>query len=299
MEEVNAVGKTAFLVNAFRVKEAEFSKPLMCDTFSKIFFNDFSKQFLAKFEVQPICRDLLSMMGPRTAFIDARVKEATCAGATKVVILGSGLDCRALRLYDYRVTFIEVEQSAVLDFKMSKFDSYPASLVRGNYLQIDLIKELLAHVDPSENVLFIWEGNTFYIPTDSGKQLVQKIFKTFPRATIVFDTMTPELVQLKTGSPADTDMQLLWDMIAGGKNLWQGGWDVHGFASELGYKVISSFTFPELAESMRPPEDMAAIYGSMEHYESVTKRWMSHYSFNVIAAKDSRGRSGGCLPRMG
>lgn len=41
---------------------------------------------------------------------DTKVKEAMAKGIAQIVLLGSGLDCRALRLYDPAVTFFELDQ---------------------------------------------------------------------------------------------------------------------------------------------------------------------------------------------
>jgi len=224
-ELVNAVGSTAFMVNGDRAfaggfipnfpKMSDRGKtyleewkqirkkvpPLFFDSFSPIFFKDYTWQIFESFVALDNFSEMDDrgmMMGLRTVFVDAAVRRAIAAGTKQVVFLGSGLDTKALRLHTHDVTTFEVDQKPVLSYKLKElaeagYPVYPAKTIMGNYFEIDLFEELKkAGMDLTAPTLFVWEGNQMYIPLDLTKSLLTKLFKTVPNSEVMFDSIAAE-----------------------------------------------------------------------------------------------------------
>merc|ERR1719161_1303577 len=172
--------------------------PLFFDSFSPIFFKDYTWQIFESFVALDNFSEMDDrgmMMGLRTVFVDAAVRRAIAAGTKQVVFLGSGLDTKALRLHTHDVTTFEVDQKPVLSYKLKKlaeagYPVYPAKTIMGNYFEIDLFEELKkAGMDLTAPTLFVWEGNQMYIPLDLTKSLLTKLFKTIPNSEVMFDSI--------------------------------------------------------------------------------------------------------------
>eukprot|EP00316_Scyphosphaera_apsteinii_P002226 CAMPEP_0119337762 /NCGR_PEP_ID=MMETSP1333-20130426/94658_1 /TAXON_ID=418940 /ORGANISM="Scyphosphaera apsteinii, Strain RCC1455" /LENGTH=306 /DNA_ID=CAMNT_0007348881 /DNA_START=51 /DNA_END=971 /DNA_ORIENTATION=- len=295
MSLVDSVGKTAFVVNSWRATENASEEPLFYDSFSGIFMNQFSTDSLLHFDQCLAGRAIKSFMGPRTLFIDEALRSEIASGVQQVVLLGSGLDCRALRFFHPEVKFFEVDRQAVLEFKSSMlrekgFTHYPSKLIMGDYLEIDLIQSLLsAGVDPRKRILFIWEGNTFYLPTQRGKALLKRMLEAFPKARVVLDTMSLPLTSLNTGeTKADSFIQSMFDLVSHGKNLWLGPWSIAEYAEELGYRVIESVSMYDAIERYRTTTAIQNLYGSMDAWKT-TFTFFKFYDLSILEADGKRG----------
>lgn len=277
MAEVNVVGSTAFMVNTLRAfgggfvppasklsnvseKMAKYlgemaeirekHPPLYFDTMSSLLINDYSWGIWEKFvALDGFCKmdDKAIILETRTKFIDDQVTQAIAADTRQVVYLGSGLDTRAIRLYSFGVSSFEVDEEAVLNYKVKQlaragWPAYPANLVMGNYLEIDLFAELQqAGLDLSAATIVIWEGNSMYLPINHAASLMTKLFDRIPKAVVVFDTVLGD---------GDEHFQRALESfyaISGGKPICEWGMDPHTFAAAVGGKLQQSISFYDLA----------------------------------------------------
>jgi methyltransferase (TIGR00027 family) len=118
----------------------------------------------------------------RTRLIDDWVREALAAFVEQVVILGTGFDCRALRMRELEnMPVFEVDRAAMIARKeriLSRSHRTPSRIRRlGVDFQNDNLGNRLAQAGWSANLrtLFIWEGVTNYLDTRS----VEAVFNFF------------------------------------------------------------------------------------------------------------------------
>ena len=127
----------------------------------------------------------LEPMVIRTRFFDDFLRRATFAeGATQVVLLGAGLDTRALRLHWPPGTLVfEVDQPDVLSYKQDllvRAGAHP-SCERQVYLGTDLrganwaAQLAKAGFDPSAPAVWLAEGFLFYLPDEAIGTLLAQV----------------------------------------------------------------------------------------------------------------------------
>lgn len=285
MAEVTAVGRTAFLASRARRSEAWAPRPLYPTEFDDLFRSAVFEACLARTRLPLLARALKDGRGPgtrptapdeempqwlgigsSTAFFDLRLGQALAAGTRQVVILGSGLDCRAVRVprppNAERLVFVEVDEGPLLDFKVGKlaaagYQPYPARLLKGNYLKFDVCRELEgAGVDPALPVFILWEANSMYLPPSQALDVVRRLFAAFPHSTLAFDYFTPPVAGPHGPGPtgdAETDRELEIVVRAVGDGEWLliGPWDTKVAQRELGLEVLEDLSLPEVIRLVR------------------------------------------------
>jgi methyltransferase (TIGR00027 family) len=127
-----------------------------------------------------IMRYLLTYIAVRTRFYDSLVIEGLDKGATQVVIIAAGYDCRAVRLARPGVRFFEVDHPDTQAEKRAKLP--PASIASDGsgpvYVAADLETTDLegalypAGFNPTQPTVFCCEGLTMYLPEDAIRELL-------------------------------------------------------------------------------------------------------------------------------
>ncbi|MDE0306404.1 MAG: SAM-dependent methyltransferase [Albidovulum sp.] len=186
---INEVGATALIIAALRSQEDEVDQPLFSDPYSHWFVNE---EFLEKArqlrEIHPGIGDMVRF---RTVMFNSILAKSIRDGIKQVVAIGSGLDMRPQIFKSDGVSFFEVDQPGVLDFKRSVLSQHgidvPAS-VACNYLEVSL-PERLAEVgfNRSESSLMIWEGNTMYLPKNLIFKFLNQICDGIEKFDLTFD----------------------------------------------------------------------------------------------------------------
>ena len=120
----------------------------------------------------------------RTRYFGEFVERGIVAGARQVVLLGGGFDMRAHIYRNPGVVFFEVDQKPVIDFKRTVLAGHgidqPPSLV-GNYLDIDVPGGLAeTSFDLAASTLFVWEGNTMYLPPAAIMPFLNRLADAMP-----------------------------------------------------------------------------------------------------------------------
>lgn len=117
----------------------------------------------------------------RTRYIDEKLNEAIESGYKNVVIIGAGMDMRAFRINGIETLRVfELDNASMSDHKQRTVAPFGLDSQHINYLPANLKNESLAKIlqdagcDNSLKTLFIWEGQSQYIP----KVEVQDILKT-------------------------------------------------------------------------------------------------------------------------
>src|SRR5262249_52738238 len=191
-------------------------------------------------------RDLVRI---RTKYFDDTLEQHLRSEFRQVVILGAGLDTRAVRKRTGGVEFFEIDDPATLELKAACYRANgieaDVTFIAGNYLTDGLIDLLTAHgFDFDLPTYFIWEGNTMYMPLDSVKHVLSELTAHVKRFRMSFDYMAEAVIAKTTGDPGITS---LVDSFASMGAPWISGIrDVQSLARELRLNLIENFKTSEL-----------------------------------------------------
>lgn len=171
-------GATAYWVAAARAIETRRPDALFDDPWAAALAGDEGTQWAEQRHPES-----LAPMVVRARFFDDFLRRATFEeGVAQVVLLGAGLDTRALRLHwPPGTTVFEVDQADVLNYKEELLAGVQPSCERRVYLPTDLRSanwpaELAgAGLDPAAPAVWLAEGFLFYLPNEAVRALLEKV----------------------------------------------------------------------------------------------------------------------------
>jgi methyltransferase (TIGR00027 family) len=247
MARIENVTGTAFVVAQLRAEENAAPAPLYHDGVVGLFLSEESKQVARRVTAGfPPARDLIRI---RTRYFYDLLDRHLQSQCRQVVVLGAGLDTRAVRKGSPGVTYFEIDDAFTLKMKQACYDHHgfkvDVKFIPGNYVTDGLI-DLLAQNDFDFELptYVIWEGNTMYLPLECLKQTLAGLRNAVGRFQLSFDYMAEEVVAMTTGDPG------ISSFVEGFANMgapWVSGiCDVHTLAGEMGLTVIENFTMSEL-----------------------------------------------------
>ena len=195
--DINKIGMTAFIISGVRELEDNEKHPLFSDPYAKHFVNDEIRVRVAQLkQLHPAMGDLIRM---RTVAINSIVRSEIRRGVHQVVTLGAGFDMRHAIFASKGVQFWDIDQPAVMEFKkatLSKAGVATCPSIQCNYLDVDLPQQLAdAGLDLSAETLFIWEGNTMYLPSDRIFGFLRSLCDSMPNFRICFDYLPNSLLE--------------------------------------------------------------------------------------------------------
>lgn len=199
--DINDVGMTAFFIAWFRDAERYRPDSLFDDPYSQWFVPDEVKPAAQRFA--EVCPEFDHLIRCRLLFFRELVKASIAKGTRQIVSVGSGFDTRPAIFGAEGVTFFDVDQPAVVQYKGEILDRcglqrWPA--VSCNYLDVNLPQKLQeAGFDPQLPSLFIWEGNTMYLPQDLILDFLNQLAAQLPTFTIAFDYMSTSVIHGTSG----------------------------------------------------------------------------------------------------
>ena len=248
--EIKNVTGTAFLVAEFRAEENSEADPLYRDSIVNLFLNEETRQAAGLVAACfPPAKDMVKI---RTKYFDKMLEEQIQSGFRQVVILGAGLDTRAVRIAAVGVTYFEIDDAATLRLKQTCYEKQGIDVnvkfIPGNYVTeglIDLLKE--NDFDFDQPTYLIWEGNTMYLQLESTKHIITQIRKHLRQFRLSFDYMADAVISKTTGDPGIT--RLVESFSNMGAPWLCGIRDLGAFADEMNLKVIENFKTAELYES--------------------------------------------------
>jgi methyltransferase (TIGR00027 family) len=191
-----SVGSTAVMVAAARAVETDRPDPLIRDPYAKLLvteagagvwesmLDDTLIEKLQSFDTEAaaIFQHMRSYQAVRTHFFDAHFAGAGAAGIRQVVILASGLDSRAYRLYwPTGTTVYEIDQPKVLAYKSATLASHGATpSADRREVPIDLRQDwpaalIAAGFDPKAPTAWLAEGLLMYLPADAQDRLFAQV----------------------------------------------------------------------------------------------------------------------------
>jgi methyltransferase (TIGR00027 family) len=263
MSQIKDVSGTAFVVAEFRAEENHEKTPLYQDSVVGLFLSEESHDAAGRVAASfPLAKDLVRI---RTKYFDDVLEKHLLSHFRQVVILGAGLDTRAVRKQAAGVAYFEIDDAATLKLKKTCYERQGIDVnlkfIPGNYVTDGLISLLKQNdFDFDVPTYFIWEGNTMYLPLDTVKQVLTELRKYVKRFRLSFDYMAEAVITKTTG---DSGITSLVESFANIGAPWLTGIrDIHSLARELSLNLVENFKTSELYERYRVGRPMTSpIFG--------------------------------------
>ena len=159
--EIRQVAGTAFIVAEFRARENAERDPLYHDNIVSIFLDETTK--IAADAIRADFPAAEMNVRLRTRYFDDRLDEQLARGCRQVVILGAGLNTRAIRKQSDGIAYFEVDDPRTMNFKRARLAEHgigaPVTLIPGDYVVSGVLPLLEANGFKRElPSFFIWEG---------------------------------------------------------------------------------------------------------------------------------------------
>lgn len=268
MHTIREVTGTAFVVAEYRAEENRAPQPIYRDPVVGLFLSDASRQAAERVSSRfPPVKD---MVKTRTRYFDDVLDEQIASGVRQVVILGAGLDTRAVRKQTAGVQFFEIDDPATMDLKRRRYEDAQIdaclTLIDGNYVTDGLIDLLGTNGFQFDlPTYFIWEGNVMYMPISIDKETILELKRHLKRFRLSFDYLTESVVRKTTG---DASLTMLVESFEAMSAPWLSGIDdINSFARELGLRVLENVTTGRLYERYRGQPWTSPIF---QHYSICT-----------------------------
>jgi methyltransferase (TIGR00027 family) len=201
----------------------------------------------------------------RTKLLDEAFMDALSRGFSQIVLLGAGMDTRALRFRDGNkgAAVFELDIRATQDYKRKVFarkkTSLPTSLV---FMPIDFAKQRLADAlskagyRESGKTLFLWEGVTMYLDAAAVDDTLSFVRDSAGEGSVVvFDYIRASV--LRRGNTLYGE-QGAYDAVARKGEPWTFGieaGEIEGFLAARGFTIIRHYTPSELEAAFLTAED--------------------------------------------
>lgn len=246
------VGKTSLLIAGWRARESEQIDPLFVDPLANIFVSPAMAGWID--EVTAASVSTCRLIAYRTRYFDDRLRFEQRHGVQQVVLLGAGLDTRALRLGEPAVAFFEIDGADVLGYKRATLERHgyaiASRLIAADYLRDDWLASLREQgfrVDAE--TYFIWEGNTMYLPAEAIVALLARIRVEVPRARISFDYVSEDMIRRQTGFSGANQLVNGFERMGA---AWVTGFDdIRSVAERAGLPVIENKLMVEVVAPSR------------------------------------------------
>lgn len=263
MSRIENVSGTAFVVAEYRAEENRETTPLYQDPIVELFLNSDSREAADRLAARfPPVKDMVKI---RTKYFDDALDEHLLMQFRQVVILGAGLDTRAVRKQAPGVKYFEIDDPATLQWKQRCYERHhidaDVKLIPGNYVTDGLIDLLKANeFDFAVPTYFIWEGNVMYLPLNIVKHVLTEFSAHLKQFRVSCDYMAEAVISKTTGDPGVTT--LVESFAAMGAPWLSGIRDIQAFARELGLDLLENFQTSQLFRTYRQEPPMASpIFG--------------------------------------
>ncbi len=280
MDIINEIGATAFVISCMRAMEKNQEHKLFDDPYATLFVNEaIEEKVQEQIRVFPPSLELVRF---RVCVMSEVVERGIADGMKQIVSLGAGFDMRAHIYQTEGVRFCDVDQPAVLQFKNKVLEAggvTPCAGIDCNYLEVDLPSELKkAGFDLEAPILFIWEGNTMYLPVDLIHDFLARMRAQVPRMTIAFDYFSEKIINRTSGDDRITEVT---DFFENNFNVkWVTGFDDLSVLTEKhGFEVVESESLMAVGER-RAPQSVAAV----KEYMDLAASLLELYSYCVLKA---------------
>ncbi len=201
----------------------------------------------------------------RTSLFDEIFVDALNRGFSQIVLLGAGMDTRALRFQDRNrgATIFELDIDATQRYKRKvlkrKQIALPAEFV---FAPIDFNKQRLTDVlseagyQDKQKTLFLWEGVTMYLDPEAVDGTLSFVRNSAAEGSIVaFDYVRASVLRRENTLYGEKGG---YDRVARAGERWTFGVEdeaIEGFLAEHGLKLLSHYTPSDLEAAYLTAED--------------------------------------------
>jgi len=269
MSRIKDVTGTAFVVAEFRARENAEPHPLYVDRIVPIFLDARTRQAADRIAAGfPAAEKNVRL---RTRYLDDRLDEQLARGCRQVVILGAGLDTRAVRKRSPGVAYFEIDDPSTVSFKQARLAERgidaPTKFIAGNYVAAGVLPLLETNGFRCDlPSFFIWEGNTMYLTKTAATKVLTDLRERVRQFSISFDYMDGAVVARTTGERQTT--AFVERFAAMGAPWHYGINDLKALAEETGLIVADAMTIGELYREFWPERPLESII--YEHYTVCT-----------------------------
>jgi len=268
LSTIKDVSGTAFVVAEYRAEENREVTPIYDDSVVGLFLSDATRHAAERVSSRfPPVKD---MVKTRTRYFDDTLDAQIAGGIGQVVILGAGLDTRAVRKQSAAVRYFEIDDPATIDLKRrcyrdARIDA-GVTFIPGNYVTDGLIDLLRSNgFEFDVPTYFIWEGNVMYMPLANDTHTMRQLKRHVKRFRLSFDYLTDSVITKTTG---DASLTILVESFEAMGAPWLSGIDdIHSLADEVGLRVVENFTTGELYRNYRGRPASSPIF---QHYSVCT-----------------------------
>jgi methyltransferase (TIGR00027 family) len=265
----NTAGYTCFSrACATREKDERFRGP---DYMAEIFLPAFAKVIL---NVPVLRKAFMSKVAPsgiyeyviaRTKLLDETFLDGLAKGVCQIVILGAGMDTRALRFASKnqgtKIIELDIEktQHPKIEILNRKKVELPDELV---FASIDFNKQRLSDVlmiagyHRDQLSLFLWEGVTMYLNSDAVDGTLTFIRESTQKGSrVTFDYIFGSVLRQENKFYGEKE---IFDTVSRAGEGWTFGIEegkIEEYLTERGFKMMSHFTPSELEERYFKTED--------------------------------------------
>lgn len=278
----STAGYTCFSRACAAREEEPFRGP---DDLAKIFLPFFARVIL---NVSPLRNVFMGIIAPagiyqyvmaRTIIFDRFYQRALAEGFPQIVIMGAGMDTRALRFTPQnkgtRVFELDMPaiQQAKLDIYKKKAVNLPPELV---FVSADLNIQDLARVlagggfRKGQKTLFLCEGLFMYLDAQAVDQTLDFIRKNSSAGSrLVFDYVYASVLRNENMHYGEKG---IYDTVSQAGEGWTFGIEegvIESFVSERGFELDSHYTAADLEEQILTSED-GRLFGHINGTHCIT-----------------------------
>ena len=271
MTEIQDVTGTAFIVAEYRAQENAEQDPLYRDPIVPV-LSERTRQ--AADRVAAFFPPGVQGVMLRTRYFDDRLDEQLSRGCRQVVIPGAGLDTRGVRKQMPGVTYFEIDDEDILNFKKERLVEAgieaPIVYIPGNYVADDLLRLLDANgFDFNLPSYVIWEGNTMYLNRPAVLKVLTDLRSSVAKFAISFDYLTEAVINYATG---DERISAFVKRFAEMGAPWTFGIDdLDALAGDAGLTVVNDVKMAELFSTFWPNRQLDS-------------KWYDNYAVCTLAA---------------
>jgi len=263
MTKIQDVTGTAFIVAEYRARESGETNPLYRDPIVSLFLNERTRQAADRMAADfPAGEKGVKL---RTRYYDDHLDAQLVHGCRQVVILGAGLDTRAVRKQSQDVTYFEIDDADITNFKRERLAEAgidaPIVFIPGNYVTDGLIRLLAAnHFDFELPTYVIWEGNSMYLTRPTVLKVLTDLRGRISSFAISFDYMSEAVIACATGDEGTSGFVRRFAAMGA---PWHFGLDdLEELAHEAGMIVVDKVKVADLYRTYWPKQalDDSAFY---------------------------------------
>ena len=253
MSEIKNVNGTAFIIAEFRAEENAAPEPLYRDEIVELFLDQNSKQVAHQVAQSfPSVKDMVKL---RTRYFDDVLAQQLALGCQQVVILGSGLDTRAVRMLTPGVRYFEIDQATTLQLKAERLAANgiaaEVTYIPGDYVKDNLIALLENnHFNFQLPTYFLWEGNVTYLQREDIIAVLNTIRNHVKHFKLSLDYLSAQVITKTTGY---VELDDYIEQLEQRGAPWITGFnDMTYFTKSLGLDIVETYSAAQLHDRYCP-----------------------------------------------